>query len=74
MVPFLYALEQLYEELKHIRNHTYAIDEIIKHLKSNKQKNVQTHHIEVMAKAHFFIKSQKHTAKHKRDPKQLKLF
>ena len=72
---FLFKGEQLYDQLKHIRNHLYAFEQILTHIQSINHSNpTDVHPIEIMAKTHRLIKSQKQRNKVNSNHKQLQLF
>ena len=72
---FQFNGEQLYEQLKHIRNHLYAFEQILQHIQYINQTHItDIHSIEVMANTHRLIKSQKQRNKTNLNHKQLERF
>ena len=67
---FAHHGEELYEDLKHVRNQLYRIEALLEACASEKAKNIVT----PMAQAHTILSHRRHRKHNKEDTRQLKLF
>ena len=67
---FAHHGEELYEELKHVRNHLHSIEALLQGCTSQRAEDIVT----PMAQAHAILMSQRHRKNGKEDTRQLTLF
>ena len=67
---FAHHGDELYEELKHVRNHLHSIEALLQRCTSEQAEDIVT----PMAQAHAILMSQRHRKHGKEDTQQLTLF